>query len=61
MTSAQFPGELRPFERFSDAIDELIEARIWAGLHFRNADVQGAALGEGVARYTRLNWFQPLH
>jgi hypothetical protein len=60
VTSSQFPGEQRYFERFSDAISELIEARIWAGLHFRNADVQGATLGEQVARYTRLHWFQPL-
>jgi len=58
-TSVRFPGEQRYFDRFSDAISELIEARIWAGLHFRTADVQGAVLGEKVARYTRLHWFQP--
>jgi hypothetical protein len=60
VTSSQFPGEQRLFERFSDAISELIEARIWAGLHFRNADVQAATLGDKVARYTQLHWFQPL-
>jgi hypothetical protein len=59
VTSVQFPGEQRHFARFSDAINELIEARIWAGLHFRNADVQGALLGNRVARYTDLHWFQP--
>ncbi len=31
----------RSFGSFSEAIAELIEARIWAGLHFRTADVQG--------------------
>jgi hypothetical protein len=60
VTSSQFPGEQRHFERFSDAISELIEARIWAGLHFRNADAQAATLGQEVARYARLHWFQPL-
>jgi hypothetical protein len=60
VTSLRFPGEQRTFDRFSDAINELIEARIWAGLHFRTADVQGAELGEEIARYTRLHWFQPL-
>ena len=60
VTSSQFPGEQRPFERFSDAISEIIEARIWGGLHFRNADVQGATLGKRVVRYVRLHWFQPL-
>jgi hypothetical protein len=60
VTSSQFPGEQRHFERFSDAISERIEARIWAGLHYRNADVQGATLGQKVARYAQLHWFQPL-
>jgi hypothetical protein len=40
VTSSRFPGELRHFDRFSDALEEIIEARIWAGLHFRTADVQ---------------------
>jgi hypothetical protein len=59
VTSAQFPGEQRHFERFSDAVAELIEARIWAGLHFRTADEQGERLGREVARYVRLHYFQP--
>ncbi len=59
-TSSQFPGEQRHFERFSDVINELIEARIWAGVHFRNADLQAATLGKRVARYTHLHWFRPL-
>jgi hypothetical protein len=60
VTSVQFPGEQRTFHRFSDVISELIEARIWGGLHFRTADVQGARLGAEVARYTQLHWFEPL-
>ena len=28
---------------FSQALAEIVEARIWAGLHFRTADVQGEA------------------
>jgi hypothetical protein len=61
VTSSRFPGEQRYFNRFSDVIDELIEARIWAGIHFRTADEQADLLGERVARYTRLHYFQPLH
>jgi hypothetical protein len=60
VTSGRFPGEPRYFNRFSDVIHELIEARIWAGIHFRTADVQGALLGERVARYTQLHYFQSL-
>jgi hypothetical protein len=46
VTSSRFPSEPRHFDRFSEPLDEIIEARIWAGLHFRTADVQAHVLGE---------------
>ncbi len=59
MTSSFFPGEQRPFERLSDAVAEVMDARVWGGLHFRTGDEQGAVLGREVARYVRLRFFQP--
>jgi len=50
----------RNFERFSDALKEVIDARVWAGIHFRTADVQGAVLGNKVAHYLRRHYFQPV-
>jgi PAP2 superfamily len=50
----------RSFGSFSQALTELIEARIWAGLHFRTADVQGLQLGINVANYMAANYFQPV-
>ena len=50
----------RSFTSFSQALTELIEARIWAGLHYRFADVQGQGLGRNVADYTMANYFQRL-
>src|SRR5204862_87282 len=35
----------RSFDRFSHALKEVINARVWAGIHFRTADTQGAVLG----------------
>ena len=58
VTSSQFGGETRFFERFSDPLAEITEARIWAGLHFRTADVQGGNLGINVANYMAANYFQ---
>jgi hypothetical protein len=60
VTSTRFPGEIRSFDRFSDALDEITEARIWAGLHYRTADVQARKLGRKVARYMAKHYFQPL-
>ena len=50
----------RSFDSFSQALAEVTEARIWAGLHFRTADIQGRALGENVADYLTANYFQPV-
>jgi hypothetical protein len=50
----------RTFGSFSQALAELIEARIWAGLHFRTADVQGQQLGRNVVNYMAANYFQPV-
>ena len=40
----------RSYRSFSDAVDEVVDARVYSGIHFRKADVDGAALGEEVAR-----------
>ena len=50
----------RTFNRFSDALDEVVEARIWGGIHFRTADVQGTTIGKKVAKYIRKHYFKLL-
>jgi hypothetical protein len=60
VTSSRFGGETRHFDRFSEPLDEIIEARIWAGLHYRTADVQAAMLGMNVADYMAAHYFQPV-
>jgi hypothetical protein len=60
-TSSRFPGEQRPFNRFSGLTSEVLEARIWAGIHFRTADVQAADLGREVERYIHTHFFAAAH
>jgi hypothetical protein len=50
----------RAFTSFDQVLDEIVEARIWAGLHFRTADVQGRELGTNVADFAAANYFQPV-
>jgi hypothetical protein len=50
----------RSFDRFSDALEEVIDARVWAGIHFRTADEQGAKLGKKVAHYLKQHYFHPV-
>lgn len=49
----------RNYERFTDVIDDTINARILLGIHFRAPDAQGAELGEDVAHWLDKNYFQP--
>jgi hypothetical protein len=50
----------RTFTSFPQALDELVLARIWAGLHFRTADVQGRQLGADIANFAAASYFQPV-
>ena len=50
----------RTFDSFSQAVDEVVEARIWAGLHYRTADVQAVELGTNVADFAAANYFEPV-
>jgi hypothetical protein len=49
---------MRSFSSFSQAVNEIVEARIWAGLHYRTADVQAVTLGTNVASYAATNYFE---
>ena len=50
----------RSFDRLSNALKEVIDARVWGGIHFRAGDVQGAVLGKKVAHWLRQHYFQPI-
>ena len=54
-------GTTRTYHSLSDALQEHINARVWAGIHFRTADLQGVKLGTTVARYLHHHYFQPTH
>jgi PAP2 superfamily len=58
--SGRFPGQPRHFDRFSLALKEIVDSRVWGGIHFRTADVQGAVLGKKVAHWMEKHYFQPI-
>jgi PAP2 superfamily len=53
-------GLTRSFTRFSQAIDEIVHARMWSGIHFLNPDVQGAVIGRQVAKYRDRHFFEEM-
>ena len=52
-------GTSREFDRFSVAMREIIDARVWAGIHFRTADTQGYVMGRKVAHILERDYFLP--
>ncbi|MDV3258151.1 MAG: vanadium-dependent haloperoxidase [Sphingomonas sp.] len=50
-------GSSRHYSHFTDVIPDVIDARVYGGLHFRKADVNGAILGQWVADYVDRNFF----
>ena len=58
--STAMPGVTRKFYSFYAALEEVKNARILAGIHFRTACVDGAALGYAVADYVAAHAMLPL-
>lgn len=56
---APAPCPSRSFDRLSGALKEVIDARVWGGIHFRTADVQGSVLGKKVAHHLEKHYFRP--
>ena len=54
-------GVIRSFRSFTEATDEVKNARIFAGIHFRSACDDGTQLGGRVADYVRSNSLRRVH
>jgi hypothetical protein len=50
-TSPTNPGFERHWATFSEGVEEVIEARIYSGIHYRTSDEDGAAVGRKIARF----------
>jgi hypothetical protein len=55
------PGVSRKFHNFTAALVEVVNARIFGGIHFRTACVDGTALGVAVGDYVMTHATAPLH
>jgi len=61
MDSDVMTGVVRSFTSFSAVLDEIQDARIFGGIHFRTACADGQATGAAVANYILANALQPVH
>jgi hypothetical protein len=51
----------RTYERFSDAASDVVDARIYEGIHFRFADTAARKQGRQVAKWAFKHFLRPVH
>ncbi len=51
--------DIRDYTHFSQAIQEVVDARILLGIHFRFADEESVTLGKNVAKWGFQNYLRP--
>lgn len=49
----------RTYKSLKALTDDVDDARVWAGLHYRNSMHEGAALGRQVAKHVLGGYFRP--
>jgi hypothetical protein len=54
-------GFTRSFTRLSDAVEDVVHARVWSGIHFRTADEQGERIAEQVVQHRKQHYFEAIH
>lgn len=59
LISSAVPGSTRTFSSASALEDEVVDARVWLGIHFRSSDTAGVHLGHQVADWVMDHHFQP--
>jgi hypothetical protein len=60
LTSTTAPGVTRSYSRLSDYVTEVINARIYDGVHYRTSGEVGAQMGRQIGEYVVQNFFKPL-
>jgi hypothetical protein len=60
LISTAVPGVTRHYDSGRALRADVVDARVWLGIHFRFADVAARNLGVGLANWTLRHYFQPV-
>ena len=60
MTSTTAPGVMRKFSKLSDYVTEVVNARVYDGVHYRTSGEVGAAMGKKNGQYAVQNYLKPI-
>jgi hypothetical protein len=59
--SSTVTNTTRSFNKTDDLIKEIIDARIFGGMHYRTSGVHGTVMGKNVAKLMKRRFFQPVY
>jgi hypothetical protein len=60
LTSTAVPGVVRSYDSGRALRADVVDARVWLGIHFRFADVAARDVGVGLADWTLDRYFRPV-
>jgi hypothetical protein len=60
LSSTSAPGVTRSFNKLSDYVAEVVNARVYDGVHYRTSGEAGAAMGLKIGEYTVRNFLKPV-
>src|SRR5215831_3635158 len=58
-TIAGLTNPVRRYESFSQALQDVLDARVYGGMHFRNSTQKGALIGKQVSHFATTHFFRP--
>ena len=58
-TVAGLTNPVRSYASFSQALDEVADARVYGGMHYRNSTHKGAIIGKQVSHFVTSHLFRP--
>jgi len=60
MVSPTLPGVTRRWDKVSGFVQEVSDARVWSGVHYRFSTETGQKMGKEIGQYAVKNYLQPL-
>jgi hypothetical protein len=61
LISTAVPGVQRHYDRGNALVQDVVDARVWLGIHFRTADTAAKEIGRQLTAWTLDRYFQPVH
>jgi hypothetical protein len=59
LTSPTAPGVTETYTNFDDIARDVVEARVWGGIHWRTSSVRGRSVGARIGRYVVQHALRP--